>query len=314
MGPLRYYLLTGATSGLGLQAAARLAAADKANIVIAGVRETARLENLRRVVPAAQLQVMTLDISSLASVKRFAADVVGFLGANTLSAIALNAGVQIVSGDRYSEDGFELTFATNVLGHIALFQRLQTALSPAAVVVSTASGTHDKDHKLAKPYKFSGGHFPSAAEIASGNISSSSDKTQLGRDRYSTSKLCNILFTYAKAREFGLDGPRFIAFDPGLMPGTELARDQSTAMRFAWKNVLPVAAKIIDGASTAERSGAMLAELLMAKRFPLGTGLHVEFTGDEIPSSQMSHDEALQDALMLWASTTVFGISSPDIG
>ena len=144
MGPLRYYLLTGATSGLGLQTAARLAAADKANIVIAGVRETARLEDLRRVVPAAQLQVMTLDISSLASVKRFAADVVGFLGANTLSAIALNAGVQIVSGDRYSEDGFELTFATNVLGHIALFQRLQTALSPAAVVVSTASGTTTK--------------------------------------------------------------------------------------------------------------------------------------------------------------------------
>ena len=226
--------------------------------------------------------------------------------------MALNAGVQIVSGDRYSEDGFELTFATNVLGHIALFQRLQSALTPESVNVSTASGTHDKSHKLAKPYKFHGGYFPSAAEIAAGYVSSSSDKAQLGRDRYATSKLCNILFTYAKAREFGLTGPRFIAYDPGLMPGTELARDQPAAMRFAWKNVLPVAAKMIDGASTAERSGAVLAELLTAKRFPMGTGLHVEFTGNEIPSSQMSHNKTLQDALMHWVLTNAFGVTAPE--
>lgn len=313
MSPLRYYLFTGATSGLGLEAAAQLAAADPVNMVIAGVREAAGLENLRRGVPAAQLHTMALDISSLSSVQRFAADVVGFLGANTLSAISLNAGVQIVSGDRFSEDGFELTFATNVLGHMALFRRLQTALSPATVIVSTASGTHDKDHKLAKPFKFYGGYFPSAAEVASGNVSSSSDKAQLGRDRYATSKLCNVLFTYAKAREFGLYGPRFIAYDPGLMPGTELARDQPTAIRFAWKNMLPAAARMIDGASTAKRSGAVLAELLTAKRFPLGTGLYIEFTGDEIPSSQMSYDEALQDELARWALTTAFGETGSDI-
>lgn len=306
----RYFLLTGTTSGLGLEAAAQLAAADSVNIIIAGVREEAKLGNLRRAVPPAQLHIMALDISSLSSVQQFAANVVGFLGTNTLSAMALNAGVQIVSGDRYSEDGFELTFATNVLGHIALFQHLQTALTPGAVIVSTASGTHDKNHKLAKPYKFYGGYFPSAAEIASGNVSSSSDQAQLGRDRYATSKLCNLLFTYAKARGVGLDGPRFIAYDPGLMPGTELARDQPAAMRFAWKNLLPVAAKMIDGASTAERSGRVLAELLMAKRFPSGTGLHIEFTGDETPSSQMSYDEALQDQLMRWAVTNIFRINS----
>lgn len=307
MGSARYYLFTGATSGLGLEAAAQLAKTNATSIIMVGTREASSLKSLQRAVPAAQLHVMTLDTSSLASVRSFANEVAKFLGTNTLSAMALNAGVQIVSGDQYSADGFELTFATNVLGHIALFRLLQPVTAASAIIVSTASGTHDKDHKLAKPYKFYGGYFPSAAEIAAGEVSTSADKSQLGRDRYATSKLCNILFTYAMARKFGEDGPRFIAYDPGLMPGTELARDQPAALRFAWKNVLPTAAKLIDGASTAKRSGAMLAQLLAGQHLPTGTGLHVEFTGQETRSSQMSYDERFQDALIAWIDTTAFG-------
>ncbi len=313
MGSARYYLFTGATSGLGLEAAAKLAQTDATNIVIVGARETASLGSLQRAVSAAQLHVMTLDTSSLASVRSFANEVGELLGTNTLTGIALNAGVQIVSGDQYSVDGFELTFATNVLGHIALFRLLQPVTSASAMIVSTASGTHDKEHKLAKPYKFYGGYFPSAAEVAAGEVSTSADKSQLGRDRYATSKLCNILFTYAMAKKFEEGGPRFIAYDPGLMPGTNLARDQPAAIRFAWKNVLPTAAKLIDGASTAKRSGTMLAQLLAGRHLPNGTGLHVEFTGQEIRSSQMSYDERLQDALIAWVGTTAFGEVQADV-
>lgn len=307
MASARYFLFTGATSGLGLEAAAHLAQADTACIIIVGARETSNLDHLRRTIPASQLRVMTLDTSSLTSVRSFANEVTEFLGINTLTAIALNAGVQIISGDQYSVDGFELTFATNVLGHIVLFQHLQPNLSPTSVIVSTASGTHDKDHKLAKPYKFYGGYFPSAAEVAAGKVSATADKAQMGRNRYATSKLCNVLFTYAMARKFAKFGPRFIAYDPGLMPGTELARDQPAAIRFAWKNILPTAAKLIDGASTAQRSGVLLAAMLAGRHLPDGTGLHVEFTGHEIPSSQMSYDETLQDALVEWVRTTEFG-------
>lgn len=309
MDSARYYLFTGATSGLGLEAAAHLARADATSMIIVGARETSNLDRLRHAIPAAQLHVMTLDTSSLTSVWSFANELIEFLGIDTLTGIALNAGVQIISGDQYSVDGFELTFATNVLGHIVLFRHLQPAFSPTSVIVSTASGTHDKEHKLAKPYKFYGGYFPSAAEVAAGKVSASTNKAQLGRDRYATSKLCNILFTYAMAREFTKGGPRFIAYDPGLMPGTELARDQPAAIRFAWKNVLPTAAKLIDGASTAKRSGIMLAELLAGRHLPNGTGIHVEFTGHEIPSSQMSNDESLQDALVEWVGTIAFGVA-----
>jgi NAD(P)-dependent dehydrogenase (short-subunit alcohol dehydrogenase family) len=298
-----YYLFTGATSGLGLEAAKQLAEAERNSIIIAGVRKPSNADVLLSAIPQEQLIVLELDTSSVASVKSFSAEVRDVLKTNSISGMALNAGVQIVSGDQFSVDGHELTFATNVLGHIALFGQLEASFSPSTVIVSTASGTHDKNHKLAKPYKFYGGYFPSAAEVAAGRVSESVDKAQMGRDRYATSKLCNVLFTYAMARKFGEAGPRFIAFDPGLMPGTELARDQPAAIRFAWKNILPAAAKLIDGASTAQRSGRVLAQLLAAKLLPIGTGLHVEFTGHQIPSSTLSYDEGIQDALINWVRT-----------
>ena len=307
----RFHLVTGATSGLGLEAAAALVKADAGNVILAGVRENADLQALRAVIPAAQLQLMTLDVSSLASVQQFAAEVVSSLGTDKLASMALNAGVQIVSGDQFSIDGFELTFATNVLGHIALFRSLHAHTLTNAVIVSTASGTHDADHKLAKPYKFYGGFFPSPAAVAAGTVSASIDKAQLGRDRYATSKLCNILFTYAMAREFEATGPRFIAYDPGLMPGTDLARDQPAAIRFAWKNVLPTAAKLIDGASTAKRSGAMLARLLTGEHLADGSGLHVEFSGLEIASSRMSYDTSIQDKLIEWADGVILANAAP---
>jgi NAD(P)-dependent dehydrogenase (short-subunit alcohol dehydrogenase family) len=161
-----YYLFTGSTSGLGLEAATQLAMAHPSSVIIAGVRQPAQIEALRRAISQDQLIALECDTSSLASVKSFATEVKAILMGNTLSGVALNAGIQIVSGDQYSIDGYELTFATNVLGHIVLFEQLESALSASAVVLSTASGTHDKDYKLAKPYKFYGGYFPSAADVA----------------------------------------------------------------------------------------------------------------------------------------------------
>jgi NAD(P)-dependent dehydrogenase (short-subunit alcohol dehydrogenase family) len=300
-----HFLIIGATSGLGLGVAQAIAKADASNIVIIGARRTSQTNQLKQSIPDSQLIIMELDTSSLASIKRFSQNVRNHLGNEKLAGLALNAGIQIVSGDRFSEDGHELTFATNVLGHIALFEDLAPNLLQKAVVVSTASGTHDKDHKLARPYNFFGGYFPSIERVASGNVSPSADQAQQGRDRYATSKLCNILFTYAMARQHGDDGLRFIAFDPGLMPGTELVRDNTAAVRFAWKNILPTAAKMIDGASTAKHSGNMLARLLMQQYLPTGTGLHVEFTGKQIPSSIMSYNEDLQDALITWAQSRI---------
>ncbi len=295
---MRTYLLTGATSGLGLETAKNIAARDRSSLIMVGARRPNEAHELRNAVPPNQLWVGEFDGASLKSVAKFATAVSERLDGKRLDGLALNAGVQIVSGKKMSVDGFELTFATNVLGNAALFLALVSNGGSVDVVVSTASGTHDPDHKLARPYGFRGGFFPSIERVASGEVSDAGSEIEAGRDRYATSKLCNVLFTYGMARRCGEDGPRFIAYDPGLMPGTGLARDHSGAVRLAWRTVLPQAAKLIDGASTSKRSGEMLADLLSGEVHPNGSGLHIEFTGRAIPSSKLSHDPPAQDALI----------------
>lgn len=298
--PSRTYVMTGATSGLGLAAAHAISVADPAARIIVGARDPRNAAELSARIAPERLRVLILDTASIASAKAFAEQVQRMLGPDRIAGLALNAGIQIVSGDRYSIDGHELTFATNVLGHSVLTAQLIPLLEPGAAVTSTASGTHDPEHKLAKPHNFLGGFFPDIEAVAAGRVSASGDPSQIGRDRYATSKLCNVLYTYGMARRTAQGGPRFIAYDPGLMPGTGLARDHSAAARLAWKTVLPAAARFIDGASTAERSGALLADMLLGRKWGSGTGLHIEFTGQQIPSSRLSYDQAKQDALIDW--------------
>lgn len=305
MNSKRIFVLTGASSGLGLDAARALALAEPANHLIAGVRDPKNADALCEAVPYSQLELIELDVSSLASVSAFADQVKERIGPSIISGLALNAGIQITNGTRTSADDYELTFATNVLGHVVLFEKLESALDTDSVVLSTASGTHDPVHPLAKRYGFKGGSFPSANAVADGAVSEASNAAQIGRDRYSTSKLCNILFTYGMARRHGSDGPRFIAYDPGLMPGTGLARSQPAIVQFAWKRILPFAVRLMEGASTASASGNRMARLLAGDEHTSGTGLHIEYTGNAIASSELSYDEQAQDELLAFCEGLV---------
>lgn len=303
------YIVTGATSGLGLEAVRRLASRDPGSRILAGARNPARADGLRGAVPEDQLWVSPLDTSSMKSVARFAQAVLAHLDGAPVHGLALNAGVQFVTDTLPSADGHDLTFATNVLGHIALFRALQPALSKKTVIVSTASGTHDERNRLARSSGFRGAFFPSAKAVAAGKVSDADTERQRGMDRYATSKLCNVMFTYAMARRHGGTGPRFIAFDPGMMPGTGLARDHSRIVQFAWKALMPRMVAFMDAASTPQRSGGVLADILAQDRFPTGTGLHIEFTGKQIPSSDLSYSETNQDALVSFADAQINGES-----
>ena len=90
-------------------------------------------------------------------------------------------------------------------------------------------------------------------------------------------------------------------FDPGLMPGTGLARERSAVERWAWSNVLPLLAHVMPGTSTARRSALALAKLLTGRAFPGGSGLHVDFTLAETPSSRDSRREDWQEELLRFA-------------
>lgn len=271
------FVLTGATSGIGLEIA-RALLADPAARLIVGARSPGTASALRALAGPERLTIARLDTADLGAVAAFAAEVRGALGGEPIAGLGLNAGVQLTGALDLVEPGLERTFATNHLGHFALNHALLDMLAPGAPVISTASGTHDPADRGARIFGFRGGIFPSADRVARGDLDPAASDKQLGMDRYATSKLCQILFTMEMARRVPEERARFVAFDPGLTPGTGLARQRSGLERWGWANVLPLLRFAMPGMSTPARSGQAFAAILRGDVFPVGSGLHVDFT------------------------------------
>jgi hypothetical protein len=140
-----------------------------------------------------------------------------------------------------------------------------------------------------------------------------------GRQRYSTSKLCNVLWAYALDRRLEKSSsdaqkspPKKItvtAMDPGLMPGTGLAREYTAFQRFFWLHILPLfiplARKFVHpNVHTAAESGASLAKLAMNPEFEGVSGKYFEGV-KEIKSSEVSYDVSKQEELWAWTVKTL---------
>jgi NAD(P)-dependent dehydrogenase (short-subunit alcohol dehydrogenase family) len=287
------YVMTGATSGMGLQMSRRLGQSPATRLVV-GARNPSACAALSRAVPQENLTVLQLDLADQSSVARFCRKVTEIGGgARLIDGIVCNAGLQITRGRSMTADGVETTFAANHLGHHHLVQRLLPALRRGAIVTVTASGTHDPDDPLARRFGFRGGFFPGAMAVARGELGAAGSSVQQGKDRYATSKLCNILWVKEMARRIAEEDVKFLAFDPGLMPGTGLARDRSAAERFGWTYVLPALRLFIAGVSSADRSATAYVSLLRENARNFTSGAYVDFRLREIrPSS-----DALSPAL-----------------
>lgn len=191
-------IVTGANSGIGLEAARALAAAG-AHVVLACRKRSAAseaIEQIRAEHPTASLEFGELDLASLASVRAFAAS---FAGAHPrLDALINNAGVMALPYHK-TADGFESQLGTNHLGHFALtglLLELSLRSVPARVVTVSSAA-----HELGKV-----------------------DFDDLHRERgyekwaaYGQSKLCNLLFAYELDRRLRARGAdvRSVACHPG---------------------------------------------------------------------------------------------------
>lgn len=136
-------VVTGANAGLGLEVTKGLAGAG-ATVVMACRnldKAEAAAAQVRSVVPDASLEVRRLDLASLASVREFADQFAS--GATRLDILGNNAGLMAL--DRSStEDGFEMQFGVNHLGHFALTAHLVPILraTPDSRVVNMSSMGH----------------------------------------------------------------------------------------------------------------------------------------------------------------------------
>jgi NAD(P)-dependent dehydrogenase (short-subunit alcohol dehydrogenase family) len=285
----RTVLLTGGTSGLGLQAARTLAARPGVAVVATG-------RTVADAPPVPGVRWTALDLADRASVARAAAE------SGPLAALVCNAGSQFADVRRTAA-GWEATFAVNHLGHVDLICGLLAAgrLAAGARIVVVSSGTHDPDVRTGMPA-------PRLTTASAAVADVSESGATAARRRYTTSKLANAMTALLLARRLAGRGIAVTVFDPGLMPGTGLVRDAPRPVQLLWRTAAH-ALRVLPGVTTPAASGAVLAELADGPAWAASSGVYVSLDRER-PASVQARDEAAQERL--WAeSLELLGIT-PD--
>eukprot|EP00252_Welwitschia_mirabilis_P027577 TRINITY_DN9499_c0_g2_i1.p1 TRINITY_DN9499_c0_g2~~TRINITY_DN9499_c0_g2_i1.p1 ORF type:complete len:323 (+),score=24.45 TRINITY_DN9499_c0_g2_i1:83-1051(+) len=182
-------IITGATSGIG-EETARVLAKGGARLVIPArnLKAAGDLKSrIQKEVTSAEIILIEMDLSSFASIKGFVAE---FLSQNLPLNILINNAGKFCHRFHLSKDGYELTFATNHLGHFLLTRLLLNKMVETAEktgmqgrIVNVSSAIHRWTGKDGIQYD------------------RLNDHTRFNATRaYSQSKLANILHTTEIAR------------------------------------------------------------------------------------------------------------------
>ncbi|NML65181.1 SDR family NAD(P)-dependent oxidoreductase [Hymenobacter sp. RP-2-7] len=302
-------LITGGHTGLGLATSRALLATTPDAHLIWATRSRAMAEQAAASLPApGRLTILPLDLNALASVHHFADELLDCLQTRALpplQAIVCNAGIQFADGQHWTTDGIEQTFGVNYLAHFALVERLLPALEPAGRLVLVGSGTHFDAPRVwtAALFGMPPAQYLGAAALARGEVPADLDPASAPANqfRYSTSKLCTLLYMYELNRRLRdtSSGVTVTTFDPGLMPGTGLGRANHGAALWAWQNVLPVL-RLFPGVHSTETSGRNLAWLAADPAVAGVTGQYFEGRR-AVPSSALARQSRLWADL--WAGT-----------
>jgi NAD(P)-dependent dehydrogenase (short-subunit alcohol dehydrogenase family) len=258
---------------------------------------------LKAINPNVSAEFVPLDLGDLDNVRKFGAIVKQKREAGEIPPITIilaNAGGQYVKHTE-TKQGFEATIGINVLGHFLLLHLLLKLVDPKhpTRIIITASGTHDPAEKTGMPDPaYTSPHKMAFPE------EDSRDPTTVGTERYSTSKLCNVLQTYELAKRMAsvqsLKNVTVNAIDPGLMFGTGLGRDRGKIADYTFKNILPwatpLARMFISNVRTMRESATSLATLATSKEFEGVNAKYFQQTR-AIPSSRDSYDENKQREL-----------------
>lgn len=204
-------VITGATSGIGIETARALSATGATLFLTARdmARAKANLSSLLEANPT-RISIIEMDNTSFASVRAAAANILEKSNGQ-INVLVNNAGVMGIEGLTLSADGHEIHFATNHLSHFLLFQLLKPALLSSSTpefqcrVVMVGSSAH-RAGTLSESdnYNFQKGGYNFA--IA-----------------YAKSKLANIYMANELDRRYGQMGLHAISLHPGAI-NTNLSR------------------------------------------------------------------------------------------
>lgn len=224
-------VITGASSGIGLETARALAGqgADLALVVRSRERGEAAIAAVRETAPAARIELVLADLYVLAEVRRAGAELRERYP--RIDVLVNNAGL-IHEHRELTSDGFERTFALNHLAAFVLTYELRDRLvqaAPARVVTVASMG-----HLFAR---FDWDDLATARRWRGGTIV------------YGTSKLCNIWFARELARRYRGHGLTSNALHPGAV-ATSFGATGSWLYRKGAKLAAPFLLTPAEGART----------------------------------------------------------------
>jgi NAD(P)-dependent dehydrogenase (short-subunit alcohol dehydrogenase family) len=279
-------IVTGATAGIGL-VEARVLAEHGAHVVLA-VRNVEAGRAVADTI-AGSTSVERLDLASLSSVRDFAARVAG-----PVDLLVNNAGVMAPPTRRTTEDGFELQFGTNHLGHFALTGLLLPALlaAPAPRVTTVASLAHNQgDNRV---------------------VEGSSEGDYSPRTTYGRSKLANLLFALELHRRATAAGSRLTstAAHPGVAVTNLVASRDGMGARWLTRTFAPPLMRLVLPGAEGGAEAVLYAATVAAPGSYSGPQGPGEVRGGVGPAklSRLATDEEL--ARRLWArSEELTGVS-----
>ena len=286
---MRTVIITGGNSGLGFETAKKIAK-DKGYRVILACRNPEKAEEavrkIREETGNDSVLSMRLDTASLASVRAFAADYAE-RGLGGIYALLLNAGINGMHTGM-TEDGMEIVFQTNHLGHFLLANLLLPYMEQDGKIFSTSSDMHDS---------------PMGNMIWEGTetLAHPSEEGKQSRLRYSFSKLCNLYFVYELAERLKAEdsGIRVNAFNPGMMQTNFAPMDPARAAMV--KLTMPKRFGDLGKSSDA------YAELVMNDELASTSAHYYDRSTTAVKSSELSYN--MENARELWdASERLCGL------
>ncbi|GAB4355292.1 MAG: protochlorophyllide reductase [Cyanophyceae cyanobacterium] len=311
-------IVTGASSGVGLYAAKGLT--DRGHHVVMACRDLEKTERVAKEVglPAGSYTPMHLDLASLASVRRFV-DTFRQSG-KTLDSLVCNAAVYypLLKEPLRSEDGYELSVATNHLGHFLLCNLMLEDLkkSPAPEKRLVILGT-----VTANPKEL-GGKIPIPAPPNLGNLEGmeagfkapitmiDGKKFKPGK-AYKDSKLCNMLTMEELHRRYHAStGIIFNALYPGCVAETALFRNHYGL----FQTIFPIFQKNITGGYVSqELAGDRVAAVAVDPGFGK-SGVYWSWGNRQKDGREAFDQEVSDEAMDEFKATKLWDLSAKLVG
>ncbi len=274
-------LITGANSGIGLEAATVLSSKG-ANVIIAArniEKGKEAVNKIKNKIPDAKLELMQLDLSDFDSIRRFSKEF--YTSHQELNILMNNAGVMNPVKRELTKQNFEIQFGTNHLGHFLLTGLLLNIIknTPNSRIVTQSSAVH-KAESMKPDIHFDDLNW---------------ERSYKSMQAYAQSKLANLLFTYELDRKLKAHQINTIA--TAAHPGWTKTNLQGTSGFFTNKILNNLLAQSVDMGALPILRAATEEGLSGGEYFGPAKMMELRGYPELVKSSAKSYDKTLAEKL-----------------